>query len=186
MKSSTSATSAIPVLRLSALTDEPVRHIELRADATTAEDLEPEDALDAFVAAAEPWSQRPVALSRRTAVGLWILVGTGVAVGAALLRLQPFLRTCEHLACSVATLGGRPVLAFVSLAVGLAGLVIAAAHTRGFTRTGGRGLILVVPAAAVTATSVLGPLLVVAAAVLLLVVGTTALLLALAVIADRA
>lgn len=185
MKPSSSALSAIPILRLSALSAEPVRHIELLADGATAEqDPEPGDALNDFVAAARPWSERPMALSRRTAVGLWIVVGIGVGVGVVMLRLLPFLRTCEHFACSVATLGGRPVLTLVLTAVGVVGLLVAAGHTHGFSRTGARGLILIVPAAAVTATSVLGPLLVVAAVVLLLIIGMVVVVLALAV-ADR-
>lgn len=168
---------------------ESLPHVELlrphiAAARPRTEDHELPNALGGFVASARPWSSQTVVLSRRTTAALWVLVGAGAGVCAVLFGLLSEA-ACSGVACSVATLGGHPRLTLALAAVGTVGLLVGALFTRGLTRVGARGLWLVVPAAVLTAASVVGAVVVLAAAVLIVIVGAIAVGIVCAVIADR-
>ncbi len=162
-------------------------HIEfLPPPATVAESqgYKPPVALSRFVASSRPWSEQPVALSRRTTVALWILTGTGAGVCAILIAVLRKPNMCRGLACSIATFGGRPWFTLVLAAAGTACLLTMAAFTHGLTRVGARDLCVVIPAAGLVLASVAGAVVVLVGTVLIVLTAVFALVLLFALLAD--
>ncbi len=160
----------------------PLPHVEL----LPLEDRESPDALSGFVAASRPWSQRPVALARRTTTILWAItaVGASVCIGLLAVIRQPSI--CRGLPCSVATFGGHPVYTLAVAGAGTAALLTMGAFTHGLTRMGAPHLSLVIPAAGVTVASVAGAVVVIAVSVLLALAIVVALFLLVATLAEHA
>lgn len=111
------------------------------------------------------WGGVPVPLSGRVAGALWSILGVSLLFGAWLLAVAAGLVPCSGVACSVATLGGDPVLPLLLVGTCAGALAVSVPVTRGLSRANGPQLALLVGGAlsgAVAISGVLAVLVVVA------------------------
>lgn len=144
----------------------------------------PYEALSDFVHARPPRERRRVLLARRTTIGLWLLLAIGAFGCTELVAIIRSTAGCSGLTCSVSTFGGHPYVTLTLAAIGTAALLVAAAFTRGFTRTSRNPFWLTVPAG-LTLASVAGLLAVLVATALVLVLAILAVTVACAFFADH-
>jgi len=118
------------------------------------------DALTTFVhERARSWGGVPVALSPWVTAALWAEAALVTVFTGFLLAVRTGVTPCSGIACSVATLDDRPVVALVLGLTCIAAMAVAMPVTRGLSQADGPRLALVVVAAVTGLVALAGVLL---------------------------